>query len=59
MHTIKARIINPYRKAAQWAELNPTLAAAEIGIESDTGLYKVGDGKTAWNELSYYSGEGL
>jgi len=32
---------------------NPTLAAGEIGYETDTGRLKVGDGSTAWNSLSY------
>jgi hypothetical protein len=32
---------------------NPTLAAGEIGYETDTGRIKVGDGSTAWNSLSY------
>ena len=32
---------------------NPTLGAGEIGIETDTGRIKIGDGSTAWNSLSY------
>jgi hypothetical protein len=32
---------------------NPTLAAGEIGVETDTGKFKIGDGQTAWNSLAY------
>ena len=39
--------------AAAWTAANPTLADGEIGIESDTDLFKVGDGLTAWTGLSY------
>jgi hypothetical protein len=39
--------------AAQWTAANPTLAAGEVGIESDTKKQKFGDGTTAWNSLGY------
>lgn len=39
--------------AANWTSANPTLAAGEIGIENDTDLFKIGDGVTAWDSLSY------
>jgi len=38
---------------AQWDSANPTLAAGEIGIETDTNTFKFGDGSTPWNSLSY------
>jgi len=44
--------------AANWTAENPTLLAGEIGIESDTGYWKVGDGSTAWTSLAYVSGLG-
>lgn len=37
--------------ANQWT--NQVLYAGEIGIETDTGKFKIGDGLTAWNSLSY------
>jgi len=37
----------------QWDSANPTLAAGEIGIETDTNTFKFGDGVTAWNSLDY------
>ena len=44
--------------AANWTAENPTLLAGEIGLESDTGYWKVGDGATAWTSLAYVSGLG-
>jgi hypothetical protein len=41
--------------ASQWTNTNPNviLSAGEIGYETDTGLFKIGDGTTVWNSLSY------
>lgn len=39
--------------AAAWTASNPTLMQGELGYETDTGLYKIGNGSTAWNSLSY------
>ena len=39
--------------AAAIASANPTLAAGEPCLESDTGRLKIGDGSTAWNSLAY------
>ena len=39
--------------AAEWTSANPTLAAGEMGIETDTSRFKVGNGSTAWNSLAY------
>jgi hypothetical protein len=39
--------------ADQWSTVNPTLAAGEVGIETDTNTLKFGDGETAWNDLDY------
>jgi hypothetical protein len=39
--------------AASWTSTNPTLAAGEIGFESDTGKFKIGNGSTAWASLAY------
>ena len=39
--------------AAAWTAANPTLAAGELGLETDTSLYKIGNGSTAWNSLAY------
>jgi hypothetical protein len=39
--------------ASQWTSTNPTLAAGEIGFETDTLRAKIGNGSTAWNSLAY------
>ena len=48
-----ARLQNRRDTAANWTANNPTLAAGEIGLETDTAKYKMGDGTTAWNSLAY------
>ncbi len=40
--------------AAQWANANPTLGSGEIGFETDTGQFKMGDNSTAWDDLPYF-----
>ena len=42
--------------AANWTSANPVLLVGEIGLETDTKKYKVGDGTTAWGSLTYWSG---
>ena len=39
--------------AAQWTSANPVLAAGEVGLESDSGLVKYGNGTAAWVDLPY------
>jgi hypothetical protein len=41
--------------AAQWSNADPILAAGEIGFESDTSKFKIGDGVNHWDDLVYYS----
>lgn len=43
--------------AAEWIAANPVLAAGELGLETDTGKIKGGNGSTAWSSLPY-SGSG-
>jgi hypothetical protein len=44
--------------AAQWISTNggdgPILNAGEIGFESDTGKFKIGDGVNHWIDLEYF-----
>ena len=40
--------------AAQWTAANPVLAAGEIGFETDTNQFKIGDGVNLWQALSYF-----
>ena len=39
--------------AAQWTSYNPVLFIGEFGYETDTRLFKVGDGTTNWTSLPY------
>jgi len=41
--------------AAQWTSANPILAAGEIGFETDTGKFKIGNGSSAWASLTYFA----
>lgn len=42
--------------ASQWTSANTLLAQGELGLETDTNKFKVGDGSTAWNSLAYAVG---
>jgi hypothetical protein len=39
--------------ASQWTTANTILGAGEVGFETDTGQFKIGDGTTAWTTLAY------
>lgn len=39
--------------AANWTSTNPILTSGEIGFETDTLKFKVGNGSTAWASLKY------
>ena len=39
--------------ASQWTSYNPLLSIGEFGYETDTRLFKVGDGSTYWTSLPY------
>ena len=41
--------------AAQWTGANPVLNAGEIGWESDTNKFKIGDGTNHWADLDYFA----
>ncbi len=41
--------------SANWSSVNPVLSQGEIGLNLTTGQFKIGDGSTAWNSLSYSS----
>lgn len=42
--------------AANWTSANPLLLAGEMGVETDTAKFKVGNGSSTWTGLSYSSG---
>lgn len=37
-----------------WETRNPVLASGEPGLEIDTERFKLGDGRTPWNDLEPY-----
>lgn len=39
--------------AANWTSNNPTLTTGEMGYETNTGKFKIGDNTTAWTSLPY------
>ena len=41
--------------ASNWTSNNPTLAAGEWGLETDTDKFKIGNGSAAWTSLGYSS----
>lgn len=47
-----------YGTAARWALLNPIVDMGKPGWESDTGVFKIGDGATRWASLPAVSGGG-
>lgn len=40
---------------AQWTSSDPVLEAGEMGWESDTNKFKIGDGTNAWSSLTYFN----
>jgi hypothetical protein len=44
--------------AEQWVTANPVLSSGELGFETDTGKFKIGDGTLEWDELDYAGGGG-
>lgn len=41
------------KTAAQWTSENPLLEDGTFGVETDTDLYKIGDGVSVWGSLPY------
>lgn len=46
------------RTAADWTSGNEILLAGEIGYETDTDKFKIGDGSTPWNSIAGYFNKG-
>jgi hypothetical protein len=38
---------------SQWTSANPALSSGEFGFETDTGLFKIGNGTDVWDDLPY------
>jgi len=47
------RILLRRDTASNWTSGNAVLASGEVGYETNTGKFKIGNGATAWNALGY------
>lgn len=52
-NTVNVRLVHRHDTKTNWATKNPVLLQGEIGIEDDSGLFKIGDGVKAWDALGY------
>ena len=43
--------------AATWTAANPILAPGELGFEIDTNKFKIGDGSSRWDNLTYFTAD--
>ena len=50
---IDADVVTKHGTASALANANPKLRAGVLCVEIDTGLIKMGDGVTYWNNLAY------
>lgn len=41
--------------AANWTSANPVLRAGEVGIETDTLKFKIGNGSSTWTQITNYA----
>jgi hypothetical protein len=57
--TRKTLIQNRRDTSTNWTTVNPILASGEFGVETDTNKFKIGDGTTPWQSLSYQGAAGL
>ena len=48
------RMLQRRGTASQWTAANTILGSGEIGFETDTNQFKIGDGVTAWNSIPYF-----
>ena len=54
--TLNVTLIMRNDTAATWKSKNPVLPLGEMGVETDTRKFKIGDGSTAYNSLKYADG---
>jgi hypothetical protein len=41
--------------STNWGNANPILSQGELGLETNTGKLKIGNGSTLWNNLAYFA----
>lgn len=56
---LNTRILLRRDVEANWNSINPILAAAELGVNTDNGRMKLGDGTHTWSELPYLSDDNV
>jgi hypothetical protein len=56
---VQTKILHRRDTAANWTSTNPTLSAGEIGFETDTLKFKIGNGSSTWTALTYQSDASL
>ena len=54
--TVRVQIQQRISTDSEWSSANPVLLLGEVGHNSTTKQYKLGDGSTAWNSLDYAGG---
>jgi predicted secreted protein len=59
MATTLVRIVTRRKTAAEWTSSGETLLAGELGVETDTLKFKIGNGSAAWGSLAYAVPSGL
>lgn len=59
MKELKVRLQQRHHLAAIWTSANPILAEGEMGVETDTGKFKIGTGRHRWNALDYAQSKGI
>ena len=50
---LKTKVVLRHDISSTWTRFNPVLLSGEVGIETDTGKMKCGDGISDWNTLEY------
>jgi len=56
MSKFYARMQQRRGTAAEWTAANPILQAGEIGYETDTEQFKIGNGTDTWSAIEYWEG---
>ncbi|WP_343252332.1 hypothetical protein [Ligaoa zhengdingensis] len=51
--TFNCNIVLRNDTADRWTTVNPILAKGEVGLETGTNQFKIGDGRERWNDLPY------
>ncbi|MCG7851455.1 MAG: hypothetical protein MIO92_02930 [Methanosarcinaceae archaeon] len=53
--TLKRKIILRSDTLASWTAANPILSQNEVAVESDTGMFKFGNGLNGYSDIPYFN----